>query len=242
MPSVARAAARIAPQRAGVGCRPDNCDDWAGGDFRQSFLAEVQQCIYAPLVSIRLTILFVALGLGTPARAFAESHPIELFAFGDDESDYAVFAQAADPSRPTRLRFVGTAESHLPVQSEPTSEFFAFVQERQDGSLGFLAPSTDFIPLPNLMADGTAVLIPIDLSLEIAFSPERVGFFVEGGGPADQTVVRGTFHHAVVPEPGTLALASAGTAIGIASLRRRLRPADPRIAGCGGSTPSQPTQ
>lgn len=159
-------------------------------------------------------------------RAFAAEgiESVMLMAVGDDDSDYAVFDHFADPTRPTRLRFVGVAQNRLTGAGYPVAISLAFVVPTGEFSYAFYPDAYDlYFPLPDPLPGGEFVSVPIDISYELPFSPERVGMFVEGFGPGDYSFVEGTFYHAIVPEPAGVVLALGVFAAGIPLAWRRCR-------------------
>lgn len=166
------------------------------------------------------------------SRAFSAEgiDPVTLMAIGDDESDYVVFDHVADPARATRLRFVGVAQSRQPGYDYPVGISLAFVVPTGEFRYDYYPNPYDWhYSLPQPTEGGEYVSVPIDISYELPFSPERVGMFVEGYGPGDYSVVEGTFYHTVVPEPAGAALALGALTVGAPLTWRRIRS---RYAAC----------
>lgn len=167
--------------------------------------------------------------LASRANAAEGIDPVTLMAIGDDESDYVVFDHVADPARATRLRFVGVAQSRQPGYDYPVGISLAFVVPTGEFRYDYYPNPYDWhYSLPQPTEGGEYVSVPIDISYELPFSPERVGMFVEGYGPADRSFVEGTFFHTVVPEPSAVVLALGVLTVGVPLAWRRFH--SPRAA------------
>jgi hypothetical protein len=182
-------------------------------------------------------IVAVFFGRSTRVDAAEGAEAITLMAIGDDDSDVMVFDHVDDPMRPTRLRFVGIAQNRQ-TDYYPIGITLAFVVPTGDFSYDYYpSPGEMQFQLPE-QTGGEFVSVPIDISFELPYSPDRVGLFLEGYGPGDLSVVEGTFYHSVVPEPTSLALAATTLAIGIPWLLRRRQ--NHRRVSLVGLTPFDP--
>ena len=159
--------------------------------------------------------VLMLLALGAPRQSAAQplaQRSFDLVFQGDDPGEVFTFVLPFDPLVPSAVRFVGFFEN-LSTSDTSVSYNLSWLTSDSTRSSG---PSSDgFVPLTG------AGHLPVVFDQLVGFTPARVDFQVEGGGPSDHFRFVGEFAIQQVPEPGVFTLLGTGAILGL--LCRRFR-------------------